>query len=557
MQVLNFDVVCIGGGGAAVAAAVTAARKAKVALISKEPVGYGDTRLAMGATAHPCLAPGDAPEIFYEDLLAGGEQINDTVLARLIVKEAPVAVDMLENFGCLFKRDAGGGFGPSVVLRPGGHSFPRAVTTPGKGVAIGGALRAALARAGVAVIEEAAVYRLLVNQQRIAGVVCYCLRTGEIALIKCKAIVLAAGGGGWLYYPQTDCSRGTTGDAYSLAYRAGAELVDMEQVQFIPFALTHPSSMRGIFLGEPSLAGPAGVLLDKSGQLVLKHINTMTRAQVTRAIVEALVQGRGTERGGLFLDLSANLQTEKGRQAWADMGQNGQLEAVRMAYGDKAYHWEEPWEVAPTAHYFMGGIKVNRYCESSIKGLFAAGQSQGGVHGANRLGSVSLAELFVFGRIAGEAAAFSAREAGEIDMPENGEEIIRGLTGFFGARGTYRPLQLQRELQQTMVEWAGPGRTAQSLRAALDRISLIENLSKDLTLAPHREYNLEVLEAIELEHMLVTARAVVESAMVRQESRGAHIRLDYPKTDNKYLGNVVTVQVNGQMEVRFLGVTKV
>jgi len=554
VQVLDFDVVCIGGGGAAVAAAVTAAKKANVLLISKEPVGYGDTRLAVGATAYPYLVPDDTPDIFYEDLLDGGEHINDRDLARVIVNEAHVAVEMLENFGCLFRRDANGTFGPAVISRAGGHSFARGVTPPGKGVAIGGALRAALARAGVSVLEETIAYRLLVNQGRIAGVACFSLPTGEVITIKSKAVILAAGGGGWLYYPQTDCSRGTTGDAYSLALRAGAELMDMEQVQFVPFALTHPASMRGIFLGEPNLAGPDGVLLDKSGQLVLKEINTMTRAQVTRAMVEALVQGRGTEKGGLFLDLSGNLKTEKGRQAWSSMKERGQLEAVRLAYGEQAYRWEEPWEVAPTAHYFMGGVKVNHHCESRIKGLYAAGQSQGGVHGANRLGSVSLTELFVFGRIAGESAAGYAGETGEINLPENGEEIIKGLAGLQGRGGAYSPLKLQQELQQAMLELAGPGRTAQSLRSGLDCISFLESKSKNLSINPCREYNLEVLEAIELEHMLVTARAVVLSALLRQESRGAHLRLDYPATDARYLGNVVANQVNGQIEARFVEV---
>ncbi|MBC7104690.1 MAG: FAD-binding protein, partial [Firmicutes bacterium] len=218
-------------------------------------------------------------------------------------------------------------------------------------------------------------------------------------------MVLATGGAGWLYYPHTDCLRGATGDGMALAYAAGAELVDMEMVQFIPFAIVHPPSFCGILIGEPSVAGPHGVLLDGQGRLLLENVRRQTRAAVTRVMAEALAAGRGTERGALLLDMSGNLKSREGREHLAYLKRRGRLEAVRRAYGDKAYKGEEPWEVLPSAHYFIGGLRVDPWGATNLPGLYAAGQAAGGVHGANRLGSVSLAELFVFGRRAGLAAA--------------------------------------------------------------------------------------------------------------------------------------------------------
>lgn len=554
-----YDVVCVGGGGAGVVAAVTAAQAgAHVALISKEPVGYGDTRISDGLMVRPGLVPGDGREALLADLLVGGGYLNQRDLAEAVVAESEQAAAVAEDFGVLFARDREGRLGPPAVWHSGGHAYPRTIyCPPAAGLAFGQALRGALARAKIEIYEEYLVWRLLGAGGRVQGVEARNWLTGERIVLRAGAVILASGGAGWLYYPHTDCVRCTIGDGMALAYAAGAELVDMEMVQFIPFAVVHPPAFCGILIGDPSVAGPGGVLLDGHSQVLLEKVHRHTRAAVTRVMAEAIADGRTSPNGGLFLDMSGNLKTEEGRAHLASLKRRGRLDAVRHAYGQNAYRAQEPWEVLPSAHYTMGGIRVDAWGATAVPGLFAAGQVAGGVHGANRLGSVSLAELFVFGRRAGLAAAGFARNnpPGEAELAWsvwNGGGFSGAVGGGTGDREEKKggaALAVSRRLQQLMWQKVGIIRDQAGLERALVELDELEAEAARGDGAAQLAAHLW-REAAELHFMLTVARAIILGALARRESRGAHYRRDYPTQDNANWRRRTVIRCkNGEMHL--------
>ena len=526
----SFDVIVIGGGGAGAAAAVAARRAgARVALLSKEPAGYGDTRIAEGAFAYPGRTAEDSPEFFCQDIKRSGEQLCDDDLVQTLARESEAGIYNIEEFGYLFRRDTEGRLSSKTAYKVGGHSTARAIIGAGRGINIGVTVRAACARAGVTVIEDTMAVRLLVMGGRVAGVQVYDFNRGEYEVLSGRAVILATGGTGWLYYPHTDCSRSVTGDGFALALQAGASLVEMEQVQFMPFAITHPDSMVGIMCGEPASAGPHGRLIDCEGKVVLEGVQNFNRAQVTRVMAQALKEGRGGPHGGLFLDMAPNLEAPGGMAMWQAYSKAApMMKTVRAAYGEDAYHWKTPWEVLPTAHYHMGGVRADANGNTGIPGLYAAGGVQGGVHGGNRLGSVALTEIFVFGRRAGEAAAQEALAAA--GNGANGAPEPVGPAVMPGRKGRHRPIQLVRRLQKTMWECVGPVRDEQGIRAGLGELDRLEEESADLAIGSGKRCNQEMRDALELPLMLLTARAIMASALERRESRGAHLRSDFPES---------------------------
>jgi len=542
VRTLEYDVVCVGAGGAGITAAVTAASAgARVLLVSKDPLGYGNTRIAVGLVASCGLDPEDNPEVFYDDLVVGGEYLNNPKMARAMAEEARGCPAIAEGLGHLFRRDGDGALSRAVATRAGGHRFARTLPIPAHGIAMGQALRSAVARGTLDTCEETIAVALLRDGGRIAGLVAWDLAAGEAVAVRASAIILATGGLGWMYYPHTDCMRSATGDGYALAYGAGAELVDMEQVQFVPFACTHPTSMVGIFLGEPAWAGPQGRLLDGQGRELLTGINRMTRAQVSRVMALELQRGHGTAHGGLLLDLRPNLTTAEGRAVWQKMKDDGFLDNARRAYGAAAYAWEEPWDVAPTAHFHMGGVRTDAQGASSLAGLYAAGEAAGGLHGANRLGSVALAEVFVFGQHAGIAAAAYALGVDRPAMPQgSAAATVAEVEALLGTSGEHRPIALARKLQRLMWEKVGVVRGEEQLAAALGSLDELRQQAGNLRVSQHRRYNAELLDALELRSMLLAAEMVVSSALRRRESRGAHVRLDYPERDDaQWQANIV------------------
>lgn len=553
MQVRKSDVLVIGSGGAGVMAAVEAARAgASVTIVSKEPLGYGDTRIALGVmSTSPDTASGDSEEAFIEDMLRGGEYLNDPKLVRALVAEAMDATLTFEGFGHVFSRDSEGILS-RMLVPPGGHRASRSISSPWLGVSMSHAMRSAAARAGIEVLEETVCSELLAPDGEVAGAVAHRIMTGEPFVLLARSTVVAAGGAGSLYYPHTDCMPAVAGDSFGLGLKAGAQLVDMEQVQFLPFGITHPPSLLGIPCGEPSMAGPYGRLVNARGEVVLENITPMTRAQVARVIVEEIRKGGATEHGGLLLDLGPNLESPDGEFFLTMLKKFAGpfLEGVRKAYGQAASDFKEPWDVLPTAHYNMGGIRTDEACRSRVPGLYACGQAQGGVMGGNRLGSTSLTEIFVFGKRAGRTAASEAAGRAQADEAVAREPIDR-LRSLRGTKGSRRPVELKRRLQRLMWDKAGPLRDAEGLKEALEGIESIREEAKDLRVSDCSRCNPEITDAVELAHMLAAAQAIALSALERRESRGAHVRSDFPERDDANpVRNVIVEMGNGVCKAR-------
>ncbi|MBI5115087.1 FAD-binding protein [Candidatus Poribacteria bacterium] len=553
MQTKRSDVLVIGSGGAGVtAAAAAAAAGASVTIVSKEPLGYGDTRISLGVmSTAPDTSIGDSEEQFAEDMIRGGEGLNDPKLVRALVHDALDATVTFESFGHIFSRDEEGKLKIHMVP-PGGHSISRAISSPGVGISMGHTMRSAAARANIDVVEEAVCSEIIVRDGEVAGAVAVRTVSGEPVALLAKSTIIAAGGAGALYYPHTDCMPSVSGDSFGLALKAGADLVDMEQVQFIPFAVTYPASMLGAPCGEPAMAGPYGKLFNNKGELVLENIMPMTRAAVSRVMMEEISRGGATEHGGLILDLRPNIESPGGEIFFAMMKKLAGvfLDIVRKAYGEKAANLEEPWDVLPAVHYNMGGIKTDEWCRARIPGLYACGQAQGGVMGGNRLGSTSLTEVFVFGKRAGQTAAREAKERSFADAAV-AREPLEKLESLSGSSGTNRPIDLKRRLQKLMWEKVGPLRDERGLAEALEQIRSLASAAKSLRVSKIKNYNSEVIDAIELAHMIQSAEAIVVSALERKESRGAHVRADFPERDDKQpIYNVITESKDGECIAR-------
>ncbi|EEG76429.1 FAD-binding protein [Dethiobacter alkaliphilus] len=521
----RYDVIIAGGGGAGVMAAIAAAQAgAKTALVCKEPVGYGNTRMAVGITSCAGL-PGDDRQAFVEDLLKSGDGLCNPQLVETLVDGTRDALGFLEELGHTFVRNEEGYLEGKAINRAGGHTRSRTLNSSGSGVGMGQILRTALQKFPIDLIEDAFVLDLCRRENMVCGVRILELSTGLEHTLQAGAVVLATGGGSWLFYPQTSNNRGSCGDGYALALRHGARLQDMEQVQAIPFGITHPDAYRGLLCGEPVVAGPAGRIIDGEGNTVLDGaINSMSRAEVVRAMARPIGNGQTAEHGGLTLDLTPNMKLDNGAEIRHRIRSSGITDNVLPAYGKKAYDWEKPWEVLPTAHFFMGGIQADADGATAVPGLYAAGEVMGGVHGANRLGSAALAEIMVFGLRAGRAAAKFAKD--HVQPSFSADSVPSPLIGL---QGSHRPAHLSRRLQQLMWHHAGLVRDRDGLLIALAGVDALQAEAHDLSVSKEQVYNGDLRDAVELDFMLQTAKLVLISALEREESRGAHLRSDFPQ----------------------------
>lgn len=554
------DLLCIGAGGAGISAAIYASEKgAHVILVAKDHIGYGNTRIIGGTMTYGDLDFSKAGEDLFRDMVVGGDFLNNQRLCRIFAKEAPEATILIERLGGTLKRDAKGEISLDVLMKHGGHTSPRNLPFPSTGPGLGQALRYGVAqRKKIETLEKTIVFDLLTKGNKVMGAVCYQTTRGEIIAIRAKKVLLATGGGGWMYYPRTDNSKVLTGDGYALALHAGAELVDMEQIQFMPFALTHPPGLAGIVVGESSAAGPAGILRNVHGREILPGVASKTRAQVSNAIILEVEKGHGTKYGGCLLDLKGNKNHTQGKIMY-EQYRRGIFkvynDVVRTAYGRAAAEWEEPWDVYPSTHFFMGGIVVNEWGEvKGVENLYACGEVTGGLHGGNRLSGNALTELFIFGKRAGERAAsdINGREYPLADKSLTDFQVNR-LRKMIGRDGRIRPIELKRELQRTMWEKVGPARQEKKLTEGLSDLTSIEERFKDMRISSSAIYNTDLVDALELNFMLPVAKGIILSALERKESRGAHVRLDHPsRDDRRWLKNIV-VSMNkdqpGEMEV--------
>lgn len=551
----DVDVLVLGAGGAGCTAAITAARNgASVALVSKEGIGMGNTRMSGGEMASSGALEGDSPEVLKRDMLKGGEYLGNRDLVDVIAKNASSAIQFVQGLGHYFRRDNEGKVSAKVASKLGGHSFHR--TFGGLAISIAHALRNTVANTKpISVFEDTLVVTLLREGDEIRGALAVDLKTSDFVVLKAKATILATGGCGWLYSPQTTNNRTATGDGYAIAFEAGAQLVDMEMVQFFPFAMNHPPHLAGTLLDEPILAGPKGKLINGLGEVFADHdINRMTRAQVTALMAKEISAGKATEWGGLKLDLSGNLDVPEMLEFKRVRDEVNFFEKVRIAYGEKAFNWEEPWDVSPSAHYMMGGVKIDPVMRSSMKNLYAIGESAGGAMGANRLGSTSITDIFVTGMIAGREASTSIRGQKTKAIKKSlVSKEVKKMEELFGQKGKRRPIEFKKELQRLTRENVGIVRDEDRLSSALSHIDhMEEEVENNLSVSSFRRYNTEFLDAVELKYMLTCARMIAICAGERKESRGAHLRLDYSdKDDANWLKNIVIQKKDGEIETSF------
>ena len=521
------DVLVIGAGGAGLRAAIEAlAQGASVGVVSKSLLGKAHTVMAEGgiAAAMANVDSADGWKPHFRDTMRGGKMLNNWRMAQLHAQEAPERVTELERWGALFDRTEDG----RILQRAfGGHTFRRLCHVGDRtGLEMIRTLQDRGVNMGFDVYMECTIVRLLTDGGRCAGALAYWRETGRFVVFKAKSVVMATGGIGKAW-PITSNSWEYTGDGMALAYEAGAELMDMEFVQFHPTGMVWPPGVQGILVTE-AVRGEGGILRNKAGERFMerydpKKMELSTRDVVARAIYTEVKEGRGTEHGGAYLDISQKPAEYVKKKLPSMYHQFKELADVDITKG--------PMEVGPTCHYMMGGIRVEaETAQSSLPGLFAAGEAAAGLHGANRLGGNSLSDLLVFGRRAGLAAAQHAREvsATKLDDGQIGAGESEALSAF-QRQGGENPYAVHRDLQKVMQSLVGIFRTREDMQKALSELAKLKERAAHTSVEGSRMFNPGWHMAIELKSMLTVAEAVTRSALVREESRGAHSRIDFPE----------------------------
>ncbi|NPA63329.1 MAG: fumarate reductase subunit A [Methanococci archaeon] len=519
---METDILIIGGGGAAARAAIECRNKNVVIAVKGLFGKSGCTVMAEGGY-NAVFNPKDSFEKHFYDTLKGGGYINNPKLVEILVKNAPKELINLEKFGALFDRTEDG----FIAQRPfGGQSFNRTCYCGDRtGHEIMRGLMEYLSKfERIKILEEVMAIKLIVEDNRCYGAIFLDLITGNIFPIFAKATILATGGAGQLY-PITSNPIQKTGDGFAIAYNEGAELIDMEMVQF------HPTGMVGTgILVTEAVRGEGGILYNKNKERFMarydkEKMELSTRDVVARAIYREIKEGRGVN-GGVYLDVS-HLPKEVIEKKLETMYK----QFLRFGIDIR----KEPMIVSPTAHHFMGGLKINEKCETNIKGLFACGEVAGGIHGANRLGGNALADTQVFGAIAGRSAKAFVEELSEKTVPNIGEEIFNIWEEIEGLSGNLNPYNLIDEIKKTMWEYVSIIRNENGLKKALKKFDEIEKNLSEIKI--HGVVDLK--NYFELKNMLTVAKLITKSALYRKESRGAHYREDFPETKDEWKGNII------------------
>jgi succinate dehydrogenase / fumarate reductase flavoprotein subunit len=562
-QTHEHDVLVIGAGGAGLRAAIEAAsvKGLSVGLVCKSLLGKAHTVMAEGGMAAALANVDDRDnwQVHFADTMRGGQYLNNPIMAELHAKEAPARVRELEAWGALFDRTADG----RILQRNfGGHRYPRLAHVGDRtGLEMIRTLQDHGVHQGIHVYMEHTITRLLKDGDRVVGAFGYDRERGRFRVFHAKAVVLATGGIGRAY-KITSNSWEYTGDGHALAYEAGADLMDMEFVQFHPTGMVWPPSVRGILVTE-GVRGEGGRLLNKDGHRFMfddipdlyknqvakdadegwryvlgdKSANRppelLTRDHVARCINREVKAGRGSPHGGVFLDIAwirekiPNAEEHIKKKLPSMYHQFKELAGVDIT--------KEMMEVGPTVHYIMGGVRVDGYTQmSTVPGLFAAGEVAAGLHGANRLGGNSLSDLLVFGKRAGEFAAKWASEhpAGRLDRDQI-EAAARDALAPFERTGE-NPYSIQRDLQEMMQDKVGIVRTEPEMAAALDALASLRRRAATVAIDGNREYNPGWHTCLDLKNLLIVSEAITRSALDRRESRGGHFREDCPDKSSEY-----------------------
>jgi len=557
-ETVETDVLVLGAGGAGLRGAIAAAEGGvRVVIVSKSLLGKAHTVMAEGgvAAAMHNVAYQDTWEVHFADTMKGGKLINDWQMAELHAKESPDRVLELERWGAVFDRTWQG----RIHQRPfGAHTYPRLAHIGDRtGLELIRTLQdRAVHTDGVDVHMEVTVFKLLKTDGRIAGALAYRRSDGSLIMYRCAAVLLATGGGGKMYRV-TSNSWECTGDGMALAYDAGAQLRDMEMVQFHPTGMVWPSGVRGILVTE-GVRGEGGVLRNNGGERFMERydperMELSSRDVVARAINSEVLAGRGTPHGGAYLDIT-HRKPEFIKSKLPSMYE----QFLKLAKVDIT---KQPMEVAPTLHYAMGGVRVEAETgATTVAGLYAAGEVASGLHGANRLGGNSLSDLLVFGKRAGDAAAIAAIAAkanpkaaqANIDLAVVDEAIAELMAPFDRPAGE-NPYQLQAEIQDVMSVHAPIVRDEPGLRAGLEKILDLAARSRTCGTGgtDSRAFNPGWHTAQDVRSMVVNAEALLRSALERKESRGAHARSDYSTTNDQLASvNFVVEKTPSGMQVK-------
>jgi succinate dehydrogenase / fumarate reductase, flavoprotein subunit len=546
----QYDVLIIGAGGAGLRAAIAAADGGvSVGLVCKSLLGKAHTVMAEGgiAAALGNVDAADNWEVHFGDTMRGGQLINDYRMVEIFAREAPERVYELEHWGGLFDRTPDG----RILQRAfGAHTYRRLCHVGDRtGLELIRTLQDKAVHLGVDVHMEVTLTRLLRDGERVAGAFGYRRESGRFIVFRAKAVVLATGGWGKLY-KVTSNSWECTGDGCAMAYEAGAELMDMEMVQFHPTGMVWPPGVRGILVTE-AVRGEGGILRNSQGERFMerydpKKKDLSSRDIVARSIYKEVQAGRGTPHGGAWLDIT-HLNGELIKKKLPSMYD----QFLKLADIDIT---KSPMEVAPTIHYVMGGVRVEAGTgEASLPGLFAAGEVAAGLHGSNRLGGNSLSDLLVFGRRAGDHAARYAKGAGAAPRIDDAqaEEERRLLERPFESGGTENPYAIHEDLQAVMAEHAGIARTGEGLRQGLGEVLALQDRCARLHVGGSMLFNPGWHECRDVRFMLTLAEAIFRCAIEREESRGSHWRLDFPEQIPEWgRKNLIAVREGGRMVVR-------
>ena len=558
-EIHQYDVVVVGAGGAGLRAAIEAsAAGARTALVCKSLLGKAHTVMAEGgiAAAMGNVYPEDNWKVHFRDTMRGGKMMNDWRMAQIHAQEAPERVHELERWGALFDRTDDG----RILQRDfGGHRYARLAHVGDRtGLEMIRTLQNHAVHQGIDVFMECTITRLLTSEAGISGAFGYWRESGRFVAFSAPAVVLATGGIGKAF-KVTSNSWEYTGDGHFLALAAGADLIDMEFVQFHPTGMVWPPSVRGILVTE-GVRGDGGVLRNSLGhRFMFEYIPEMFRTEtaetedeadrwytdkknarrtpdllprdeVARAINSEVKAGRGSPHGGVFLDISSRRDADYIRRRLPSMyHQFKELADIDITTA--------PMEVGPTCHYMMGGVRVDSDTQqSTIPGLFAAGEVAGGMHGANRLGGNSLSDLVVFGMLAGRhAAEYSTASKSPAPVPEevldaHAEEALAP----FDEHGEENPYSIQNDLQECMSSLVGIIRTESEMLEALDRLEVLKERLTQVHVEGHRQYNPGWHLALDLRSLLAVSECIARAALERQESRGAQTRDDFPTTDAQW-----------------------
>jgi succinate dehydrogenase / fumarate reductase flavoprotein subunit len=523
------DVLIIGAGGAGLRAAIEAlAKGASVGVVCKSLLGKAHTVMAEGgiAAAMANVDTADGWQPHFRDTMRGGKFLNNWRMAQLHAQEAPDRVRELEQWGALFDRTDKG----AILQRAfGGHTYKRLCHVGDRtGLEMIRTLQDRGVQLGFDVYMECTVTRLLTDGGRLAGAFGYWRENGRFIVFKAKSVVIATGGIGKAW-PVTSNSWEYTGDGMTLAYEAGAELMDMEFVQFHPTGMVWPPGVQGLLVTE-AVRGEGGILRNKLGERFMEkydpqRMELSTRDVVARSIYTEVREGRGTEHGGAYLDISHKPAEYVKKKLPSMYHQFKELADVDITKG--------PMEVGPTCHYVMGGIRVDaETAQSTLPGLFAAGEAAAGLHGSNRLGGNSLSDLLVFGRRAGLAAAEHAKGVSHAGVSEAQiAEAQKELLAPFSNPNSESPYAVHRDLQKVMQSLVGIFRTEEDLKKAFAELEQLKARAAKASVEGSRLFNPGWHLACELKSMLTVSEAVALSALARTESRGAHSRIDYPNYD--------------------------